>query len=148
MAIIEDLGLVVTIQVNGTPLDEYDDPNPSEDDTVDRTLTAVSQKYVEARDDAEYRIHCKALPGNRWLSEAAPEYHLLLFEVEIDGKLQAERGLSWNRQVMHGGLYVEGKIEYRDTQVSVRRFRFRTIQTGERPCLARQCSYSWCFHGN
>jgi len=63
MAIIEDLGLSVTIEVNGTPLEEYNDAKPSEDSTVDQTVTKVCSKYVEAKDGAEYIVHCKAMPN-------------------------------------------------------------------------------------
>ncbi|KAJ9165032.1 hypothetical protein NKR19_g821 [Coniochaeta hoffmannii] len=131
MAIIEDLGLSVTIEVNGTPLEEYNDAKPSEDSTVDQTVTKVCSKYVEAKDGAEYVVHCKAMPNNTWISSSAPKDHIFVFDVYVDGKLQRSKVLIWKRQTDHGGVSADGAAEYHGPRKLIRRFSFSTIQTVE-----------------
>ncbi|OIW27358.1 hypothetical protein CONLIGDRAFT_645633 [Coniochaeta ligniaria NRRL 30616] len=128
MAVIKNLGLCATIQVNGMPLDEYDDPNPCEDTTVYKKAPSVCSKYVEVKDGAEYSIHFKALPKNRWISRFAPNDHVLKMNVYIDGKFQGGKKLKVKKS--SDGTSMDGVSQYQGSHhKSIQRFKFSTLNT-------------------
>jgi hypothetical protein len=137
MAVLNNLGLSVTIKVNGMPLDEYEDPRPFEDKTVYTKAPSVCSKYVEVKDGDEYSINMEALPKNRWISKSAPSDHLLDMDVYIDGKHQQRKVLSWQTQDTQGGVSMDGVSQYQSSHhKSIRRFKFSTLNTGESPSIS------------
>lgn len=139
MAVIEDLGLAVTIQVNGAPLDEYVDPTPCEDTPVDENAPPVCSNYVEVKDGAEYAIHLKALKKNQWISRSAPKDHILSMKVYMDGKLQmSTKSLFRENKDRFGGVCMDGVAEYRDShRRNIRKFKFHTLNIGEKLSLCK-----------
>ncbi|KAB5582774.1 hypothetical protein GE09DRAFT_1076383 [Coniochaeta sp. 2T2.1] len=83
MAVIEHLGLSVTVHVDGSDTAEYDDPEPVPDKEFPHS-TVVS-KYIESKDDEEYQIHCRVLPQHSWLSKSTAEPRVLTFHTFTDG---------------------------------------------------------------
>lgn len=137
MAIIKNLGLCVTIQVNGTPLHEFDDPDPCEGISAYSKAPHVCCKYVEVRDGAEYGTHVTTLPKNRWLSESAPNDRRLNIAVFIDGILQRHRCFGWKEQTQKGGDIIEGAVEHQSNHHrSIRKFKFSSLNTGECLCAS------------
>lgn len=137
MAVIRNLGLSVTVRVDGMPLDEYDDPKPCEDTTINNGAPPVCSKYVQVIDGAEYEIHIKTSSKNRWISKLAPENHLLNANVYIDGNFQQRKHLAWKTQDKDGGFSCAGISRYDDShQKSCRKFKFSAIKTGETPFLS------------
>ncbi|KAB5585798.1 hypothetical protein GE09DRAFT_1180965 [Coniochaeta sp. 2T2.1] len=68
MAVIEDLGLSVTVHIDGADTVEYEDPEPSQDKKFPEAR--VVSHYIQSEDDKEYQIHCQVLRQHSWLSEA------------------------------------------------------------------------------
>ncbi|KAL2276409.1 hypothetical protein FJTKL_00923 [Diaporthe vaccinii] len=62
MAIIEELGLEVKVQVGGSAATEYTDPEPDVDDACTET-TRACHRYVESVDNAEFAIHVGLIAG-------------------------------------------------------------------------------------
>ena len=130
MAIIEDLGLSVVINIDGADAVEYDDPEP-EPDRKYPDSTVVS-KYIESKDDKEYQINCRVLPQHLWLSEA--DERLLSFHAHIDGACQARKSVRNypNTRNHENGTVIQGSI-IRPTGASsevLRRFKFSAVTTG------------------
>lgn len=131
MAVIKNLGLSVTIEVNGTPLHEYDDSSPGNISDIEEKCRHVCHKYVEAKDGDVYGIHVKALPRNRWLTELAPDNGVLDIDIYIDGKHQAGTVCSWRHQLTRGGVLISDTRQYHSShRVSFRKFSFTNLNTG------------------
>ncbi|KAB5582772.1 hypothetical protein GE09DRAFT_1246627 [Coniochaeta sp. 2T2.1] len=92
MAVIQDPGLSVTVQVDCTPLEEYDDPQPDQQNPADKGAVGVCHKYVEAKDGAQYEIRLEATPDQEWISKALDEDRVLRFLVYVDGDV-AEKAI-------------------------------------------------------
>lgn len=63
MAIIEELGLAVSVIVDGEALPEYDNPEPDAggDNNDGPAVTAICDKYIESQDDTEYAIYRRVI---------------------------------------------------------------------------------------
>ncbi|KAH8743527.1 hypothetical protein F5883DRAFT_722602 [Diaporthe sp. PMI_573] len=85
MAIIEELGLEVTVKVGGAAATEYEDPGPDVNDARTQ-MTQACHHYVESVDNAEFAIHVGLIPGRNTAQEwiARSRNHGLSFLV-IDG---------------------------------------------------------------
>jgi len=96
MAIIESLGLAVSVVIDGTPVAEYDDPEVGQRQELEFGSAKAVTKYIESRDDTEYAIRVEALPTHRWLPSNRD--HLLTMYIYIDGKYQRSKAIeatSW-----------------------------------------------------
>jgi hypothetical protein len=86
MAIIEELGVEVRVQVGGAAVTEYTDPEPDVNDACAQT-TKVCHRYIESFDNAEFAIHVGMIPGvntgQEWIGGS--RNHGLSFLLEIDG---------------------------------------------------------------
>lgn len=91
MAVIEDLGLEVSILIDGTPVTEYEDPEPARDGKYPADMP-ISHKYIESKDDTEYVIECKALAQHRWHS--LEETSRLSFRAYVDGMSTERKAVS------------------------------------------------------
>lgn len=80
MAIIEELGIEVSVCVGNEPLPEYDDPDPPVGGEA-----PVCNKYVESRDNAEFMVRVTFLKGRQpgWVWEHRSP--VLTSQLSIDG---------------------------------------------------------------
>jgi hypothetical protein len=126
MAVIEHLGLAVSIEINGVATPEYDDPEPC-DNIGDPAYTAVCHKYIESRDDAEYVIRCRVTDKQKWLRESKDR--CLHFWALIDGKFARGAG-------MRNGHDYEVVIKgIESSATTLHGFRFTAVNTGEGVCF-------------
>jgi hypothetical protein len=131
MAIIEDLGLAVSVRIDESPLVEYDDPesDTERDHMCEAIVTTVVDKYIESR-DAEYDIKMEVLPQHTWLSLSKD--NVLNFEIHIDGEFLDDTVFQCEH--LESGYKQEvAKGAYRNTSGGgqLHRFRFDTITTCE-----------------
>jgi hypothetical protein len=133
MAILESLGLAVSVVMDGTAAQEYDDPEPSleyKGKKIDPTVTAVCNKYIVASDKTEYLIHLEVMPQNTWVG--LNEKNVLTFRIYIDGKHRCST--PFRRQDLkdgYGESHEKGVRTYDSTGWSMRKFRFDTITASE-----------------
>jgi len=123
MAILPDFpGLRVEIIVAGTPLQEYDLPN----DTDEVTTNASTIKYVEATPGAEFAVHVTV---DRKFKHAKYD---LDYRVTIDGNKDLSRGkLMTKKHHVQGRTSTLGAIKFASgKQVIKRNFFFSTLTTG------------------
>lgn len=127
MAIIEDLGLTISIHIDGTPVPEYDDPEPCVDDIGDPAYTHVCNKYIEVKDNAEYAFHFSAIGEQKWLSQTSS--HGFTFTFYVDGKAMASHVL----KAVHQGVRLinQGVISFENGQTVLRRYRFAAVNMGK-----------------
>ena len=131
MAVIENLGLEVAIQVGDTALQEFRDPEPREDDAVDQKVTPVCSRYIEAKDGAEYKLKLTVLQ-NCWLSADRSEEARLFFAVFIDGVFQTGSWIGWDQVVQDGNTYIDRTCQFLSgNRVMICKFIFDTIKTGK-----------------
>ena len=127
MAVIESLGLEVSLVMRGQPLPEYDDPDA--DDLPRETTggTIISNRYVEAQDGEEFLIllRSKALLPPTEEGSTSLDYVLL-----IDGSQEAGTYGDYDFR-NPGGLRVLGKMFYPPgSAATLRKFRFSAISVG------------------
>lgn len=89
MAILDELGLEVEIEVAGEPAPEYPDPehDTNDNDGDNGSQTNVHHYYVESRAGEEFCISIGIVGGDRspaarWVAE---KDHCLQFSVSLDG---------------------------------------------------------------
>lgn len=128
MAIIEDLGLEVNVQVDGSATAEYPDEEP--DDHGFNQTTKTSHHYVESIDNAEFAIHVGLIPGlhigQEWVDRSRD--HRLSFLVAFDGGPNITSKLV---QHDHPSLLLDGIANHADQTLS--KFRFAPVSTGRLP---------------
>ncbi|KAH8743369.1 hypothetical protein F5883DRAFT_477156 [Diaporthe sp. PMI_573] len=87
MAIIEELGVEVKVQIGASAATEYIDPEPYVDNDAHSQTTNICHRYVESVDNAEFAIHVGLIPGTnvgqQWIGSSRK--HALSFSVTIDG---------------------------------------------------------------
>lgn len=127
MAVIEHLGLAVSIEINGVATPEYDDPEPS-DNIGDPAFTAVCNKYIESQDDAEYAIHCRVTDEQKWLRES--ENRAINFTPVIDGKWIPGSLIEPGYRDLDE-THIKGNRSGSTTTPMLQRFRFTAVKTGE-----------------
>jgi hypothetical protein len=81
MAIIDKLGIEVTVVVDDAVLIEYEDPEPEK---TDDRQTMYSHKYVASEDNKEFSISINSTENLKWAGENVD--FGLGFEVFIDGR--------------------------------------------------------------
>jgi hypothetical protein len=131
MAIIKRLGLAVSVIVDGEALPEYDDPEPDAKGTgnYDPAVTAICNKYIEAKDSTEYSVRCEVLPEQKWPSTHRD--NVITFKVFIDGQRCRSTALFQGRDIKAG----YGKFDAKGAQYSgstgdmLRKFKFGNITT-------------------
>lgn len=130
MAILESLGLAVSVVINGTPVAEYDDLEPDQAVRKEFPGAQIVTKYIESQDDTEYEIRCEALPTHQWLPTSRD--NVLTCMVEIDGKHQAGHALTaakWNRGIVR---HIDGVIrKLTASQGTLSKFKFSAVNAGE-----------------
>lgn len=129
MAIIEELGLEVKVNVNGSASAEYPDEEPNVDDTRGQ-ITKACHHYVESVDNAEFGIHVGLIPGTNtgqeWTSRS--QNHGLSFSVAFDGGpvVAAKSVLKHRNTALLGGV-----PNWEDR--NLRKFLFSPVTTGRSP---------------
>lgn len=128
MAIIEELGLQVNVNVNGIAAAEYPDEKPDDKYEPGSKTTKVCHHYVESVDNAEFAIHFELIAGintgQLWISRS--QNNALCFSVALDGGRDVtatwvtER--SGPREVK--GIYGPGNTTFR-------KFCFAAVSTGQ-----------------
>ena len=88
MAVNEELKLSVTVQVDDTPLEEYDAPEPCVKNPADEGAIGICRKYVEVKDGAKYGIRLEVSPDHRWISDPSHKNQVLRYQIYIDGDRQ------------------------------------------------------------
>lgn len=130
MAIIEELGLEVKVNVNGSAAAEYPDEEPDIDDDARRQTTHACHHYVESVDNAEFAIHVGLTPGTntgqKWISRSRS--HGLSFLVAFDGGHDVAAA-SVHRHRLSRLL---DSVEDRESQ-TIRKFLFTPVTTGRSP---------------
>lgn len=126
MAIIEDLGLTVCVQIDGTPTPEYDDPGPCVEDMGDPASTRVCNKYIEVKDNAEYAFQFSATGKQEWLSQSRK--HGFAFRFSVDGE-------ALSSQLFMAGDYGmvrldEGVCSFYNGKSWLRRYKFTVVNRG------------------
>jgi hypothetical protein len=133
MAVIENLGLAVSVVIDGTAAQEYDDPQAvleHEGEKIDPTVTAVCNKYIMAEDETEYLVRLEVLPQNTWVG--LNKKNTVVFQVHIDGKWR--RGASFRSKILKNGYRekdLDGTKTYDSNGWSMRKFSFGTITASE-----------------
>lgn len=122
MAIDEDTGIQVSVQVNGADLPEYEPPESAGHDNARPVIT----KYIESLDDAVFTIRVIAdIPydwGRGELNEST-----LSFRVALDGQKVASRCLTH----MYPASMVDGAETLEpDGGWVEKQFQFTSISTG------------------
>ncbi|POS76811.1 hypothetical protein DHEL01_v204782 [Diaporthe helianthi] len=129
MAIIEELGLEVKVQVDGSTAAEYEDREPNKDDRVRSQTTKVCHRYVEAVDNAEFSIDVGVIPGyntgREWIGMS--QDHGLSFSVALDGRNFAAASIHHERQI---SKLVKGIYDHESQ--TLRKFRFAPVSTASR----------------
>jgi hypothetical protein len=129
MAVIDSLGISVSVKVNGEAAVEYADPDPSPD--VKYPTVPIISKYIESKDDNEYAIACRTLPEHGWLS--THKDHLLSIQVCADGTHRACSIYKPNFQDTRCSLIIDG-VRVRPHGASheiLSKFKFESVKTGE-----------------
>jgi hypothetical protein len=84
MAVIDELGLKVAININGAPAAEYPDPEHSTD-TEGEAAVPTARRYVQCVDNAAFSIFCQIDENHEWMRQ--DKNNRLVFCVVIDGML-------------------------------------------------------------
>jgi hypothetical protein len=135
MAVLENLGLAVSVVIGGTAAQEYDDPQAvleHEGEKIDPTVTAVCNKYIMAEDETEYLVRLEVLPQNTWVG--LNKENTILFQVHIDGKRR--RGTPFRSKYLKNGYGkkdLDGIKTHDSNGWSMRKFSFGTITASEHP---------------
>jgi hypothetical protein len=89
MAILENLGLAVSIKGNGEKLTEYDDSNLAGVGAHGNSTEVMTcAKYIEAIDNQKYSIALEVTEKYKWPMN---NQFCLIFDVKIDGKWVTRR---------------------------------------------------------
>lgn len=136
MAVIEDLGLAVTITVDHSPATEYDDPQPLDDSNISERDTRCADKYIESIDGAHFSICCEVFEPQDWLWTHPG--NALRFRIFIDGKRIATKLCVSSNVARRGNWtrFVDGFQKFNeDEDLGVlRKFQFKPIIPGEISC--------------
>lgn len=128
MAIVEDLGLEVKIQVDGSATAEYTDEEPDED-TLSQTYKTCHH-YVESIDNAEFAIHVGLIQGTstgqEWIGRSRE--HRLSFSVAFDGGPTVTSNSVYKHQT---SLLLDGI--HNPANQTLSKFRFAPVSTGKPP---------------
>lgn len=122
MAVLEELGVGVSIQVDEQDLQEWPDPDPPKLEDAGPETKIVSN-YIISQDDREYIIRsnftkeCTWIPGDR---------HVILMEMTIDGnKIRGKTAKETGSAPIRGNTYYNA-----DGTGSLYKFKFSGIETG------------------
>lgn len=127
MAVLDDLGLEVTIEVAGEPAQEYPDPDHDASNNSDESPTHTC--YIESRAGAEYSIlgrvrpRKKKSPAAQWI--AKDQKNALCFGVSFDGGNNAASTLCDQNNLL---ARVNGAINYVEQKQHM--FCFSAVSTG------------------
>ena len=116
MAVLPEVpGLKVEVCVDGSPLQEYDDDEPAQANTV--------TKYIEAVSDANFCI--KYAADHSYLST-----HGVEAEVHIDGRYMTAHLHNLTSFKQPKGFERTGKLGFRDGKTFRSKFRFSSLALG------------------
>lgn len=127
MAVLDELGLEVTIEVAGEPAQEYPDPDHDIDDNESPTNTHGC--YIESRAGAEYCIVGRLQPGKKqspaaqWIVK--DKKNGICFDVSFDGGGCAA-GAIYDRN--DSVVSVDGVVDYAEQKQQM--FCFSAVSTG------------------
>ncbi|KAI9155794.1 hypothetical protein HJFPF1_08383 [Paramyrothecium foliicola] len=125
MAIIDELGIKVTVVVDDASLVEYEDPEPEE---TDDSQTMHSHKYVASQDKKEFSVDIVSTENLKWAKRKVN--FGLGFQVFIDGR-EIDRLLAIPEDLENGSFNyrIEGLVEQnRDNgSTTLRKCRFSSI---------------------
>lgn len=129
MAIIPDLGVSVTVHIDGAPTVEYEDTEPQLDSKVDRTITRICNRYIRSEKDRSYTIVCEVWPRHEWIKSKAGNE--LAFHVFVDG-FPCGQWIICQQNLEEG--YAKASIsgaDLDDSEETIKEFRFHAINTGD-----------------
>lgn len=128
MAVIEELGIEVKVNVNGSAATEYPDEEPDVD--ARRQTANTRHHYVESVDNTEFAIHVGLIPGTNtgqeWISRS--QNHGLSFQVALDGGPDVAAASVFKHQNTE---LLEGVPNCEDR--TLRKFLFSPVTTGRSP---------------
>jgi len=135
MAVIDELGITVTVNTSDGPLPEFDDPGAGSEIPAENNPTRFCHKYVESVGGAEFYLQIVVRQGPRtsYLRGGANDVNRLLgFYLDIDGKRVSSR-MSSASALDQGELNckIEGRRENNDSGgATLRKYMFAPINTG------------------
>lgn len=128
MAIIEQLGMFANVTVEGTPLPEYEDPEPECEEMAEDGFTSVRNKYVEAKDDSEFSV---SFGVSNWQIQSYKSHDpnfAVLFSCYVDGECVYKPYL--DRDTPTAKLEGVKELDPVTNSTKLRRFKFASITTG------------------
>ncbi len=139
MAIIDELGVGVSIKVGDKPLVEYDDPSPasagdenmSEGDKAIKGRPIVCTKYIESQDNTYFTILAEATDKYSW--PCKPKNFALTFRCYIDGERAAAKFVRPVKEVGKRRVReIAGREEFteEDEKAKLYKFRFTALTLG------------------
>lgn len=145
MAIIEELGLQVRVLCGASPCPEYEDPEPDRDLNITNNLppaTPSAHGFVESREDVEFCIEARALPGtpaSEWIQK---RNNILVFTCVLDGDHDRMGAFlvnsSLNPHIGSGHLDGDSLHKYRFAAVSL-------VESADKDRLARDTKKAQCL---
>jgi len=129
MTVIEDLGLSVSVHVNGEALVEYDDLDVTPDTKYPNSR--IVSRYIESKDNTEYHIACQVLPQHTWLSGEGKRR--VSFHAYTDGKWQCATPYAKGHQSRQVVGLLAGPITrpHGAADEILTNFKFNSVTTGE-----------------
>jgi hypothetical protein len=139
MAIIDELGIKVTVVVDDASLVEYEDPEPEK---TDDSQTMHSHKYVASQDNKEFSVSIVSTENLKWAKQKVD--FGLGFQVFIDGR-EIDRLLAIPEDLENGSFNyrIEGLVEQNrdDDSTTLRKCRFSPILLGRMSSILSKNRY-------
>lgn len=133
MAVIDELGLVVSVCVDGTPAAEYDDPEPDVAGRPESGITSVCDKYIESVDNSEFLLTWEVLDSRKEMYQYHDTCFGLAFYCYVDGMYAGSR-IALGKDFRGGRWRMELRgledFDPSDNLTHLRRFIFATVATG------------------
>ena len=128
MAVIDELGIKVTVVVDDASLVEYEDPEPEK---TDDSQIMHSHKYVASQDNKEFSVNIVSTENLKWAKQKVN--FGLGFQVFIDGR-EIDRLLAIPEDLENGSFNyrIEGLVEqnHDNGSTTLRKCRFSSIVLG------------------
>lgn len=127
MAVLEDLGLEVTVEVAQVPAAEYPDPEHDTDNNIG-PQTKTNHCFIESRVNQEFHIAAGIKPGGkspaaRWIAKKKRGFSIT---VAVDGPSRLA-GKVLSRE--HEHVLVKGVVDHAGH--TIRHFLFAAVSTGK-----------------